>query len=61
MDVLEGMFYNVVCYLKLSGRSVGVRDADPRSPALKDDKYGGGTCRWIKDFPVGVKYLCVLH
>ena len=60
MEVLEGMFRNVVGYLKLGGRFVGVRDADPRSPALGNDKYGG-TCKWVKDFPGGVKYLCVLH
>jgi ubiquinone/menaquinone biosynthesis C-methylase UbiE len=60
IEVLEGMFRNVVCYLKLGGRFIGVRDADPRSPALENDKYGG-TCEWVKDFPGGVKYLCVLH
>ena len=37
-----------------------MRDRDPRSPALEHDKYGG-TYKWVKDFPGGVKYLCVLH
>jgi hypothetical protein len=60
MEVLEGMFRTVVGYLKLGGRFVGVRDADPRSPALENDKYGG-TCKWVKDFPGGVQYLCVLQ
>ncbi|OCL12149.1 S-adenosyl-L-methionine-dependent methyltransferase [Glonium stellatum] len=60
LEVLEGMFHNIVSYLKPGGRFVGVRDADPRSPALENNKYGG-TCTRIKDIPGGVKYLCVLH
>lgn len=60
MELLEGMFRNIVSYLKPGGRFVGVRDADPRSPALQNNKYGG-TCKWVNDIPGGVKYLCVLH
>ncbi|KAI9863589.1 MAG: hypothetical protein M1813_003612 [Trichoglossum hirsutum] len=60
VGVLEGMFRNVAGYLKPGGLFVGVRDADPRSPALETGIYGG-TCKWVKDIPGGVKYLCVLH
>ena len=60
MEVLEGMFRNVVGYLKPGGRFVGVRDADPTSPALENGKYGA-TCKWVKDIPGGAKYLAVLH
>ena len=60
MEVLEGMFHNIVSHLKPGGRFIGVRDADPWSPALKSNKYGG-SCSWIKEIPGGVKYLCVIH
>ncbi|EPE35076.1 S-adenosyl-L-methionine-dependent methyltransferase [Glarea lozoyensis ATCC 20868] len=60
VDVLEGMFRNIVAYLKPGGRFIGVRDADPWSPALRNGKYGG-SCTWIDKIPGGVKYLCVLH
>jgi SAM-dependent methyltransferase len=60
MDVLEGMFRNIVAYLKPGGRFIGVRDADPWSPALRNGKYGG-SCTWIDRIPGGVKYMCVLH
>lgn len=60
MEVLEAMFRNIDTYLKPGGRFVGVRDADPWSPALESGKYGG-SCRWVERIPGGVKYLCVLH
>jgi ubiquinone/menaquinone biosynthesis C-methylase UbiE len=60
MEVLEGMFRNIVDHLKPGGRFIGVRDADPWSPALKSRKYGG-YCEWVKDIPGGVQYLCVLN
>jgi SAM-dependent methyltransferase len=60
MEVLEGMFHNIVSYLKPGGRFIGVRDADPWSPALENGKYGG-SCTWIERMPGGVKYQCVLH
>ncbi|KAH6611941.1 S-adenosyl-L-methionine-dependent methyltransferase [Boeremia exigua] len=60
MEVLEGMFRNIVGYLKPGGRFIGVRDADPWSPALESKKYGG-YCEWLKDIPGGVQYLCVLN
>lgn len=59
-ELLQGMFRNIVRYLKPGGRFIGVRDADPYSPALKSSKYGG-TCKWVKEIPGGVKYLCVIH
>ncbi|KAK1765239.1 S-adenosyl-L-methionine-dependent methyltransferase [Phialemonium atrogriseum] len=60
IEVLEAMFRNIDTYLKPGGRFVGVRDADPWSPALESGKYGG-SCRWVERIPGGVKYLCVLH
>lgn len=60
MEVLEGMFRNIVDYLKPGGRFIGVRDADPWSPALESRKYGG-YCEWVKEIPGGVQYLCVLN
>ena len=60
MEVLEGMFRNIVDYLKPGGRFIGVRDADPWSPALQSRKYGG-YCEWVKEIPGGVQYLCVLN
>jgi ubiquinone/menaquinone biosynthesis C-methylase UbiE len=60
MEVLEGMFRNIFDHLKPGGRFIGVRDADPRSPALESRKYGG-YCEWMKDIPGGVQYLCVLN
>ena len=60
MEVLEGMFRNIAHYLKPGGLFVGIRDADPWSPALENSKYGG-TCRWIKNIPGGVRYLCVIN
>ena len=59
MEVLEGMFHNIVGYLKPGGRFVGVRDANPKSPAVLT-KYGG-SCTWIKDIPGGVKYGFKIH
>jgi ubiquinone/menaquinone biosynthesis C-methylase UbiE len=60
MEVLEGMFRNIVDHLKPGGRFIGVRDADPWSPALESRKYGG-YCEWVKKIPGGVQYLCVLN
>jgi hypothetical protein len=40
MEVLESMFCNIVSFLKPGGLFVGVRDADSRSPALENNKYG---------------------
>ena len=60
MPVLEGMFRNIAGYLKPGGRFIGVRDADPWSPALESRKYGGW-CEWVKEIPGGVQYLCVLN
>ena len=59
-DILEGMFQNIVSNLKPGGRFIGVRDADPWSPALEDGKYGG-SCAWVRKILGGVKYSCVLH
>jgi SAM-dependent methyltransferase len=60
MEVLEGMFRNIVKYLKPGGRFIGIRDADPWSPAIQGNKYGA-TCSRIREIPGGVKYHCVLH
>lgn len=60
MEILESMFRNIGTYLKPGGRFVGVRDADPWSPALASKKYGG-SCKWVERIPGGVKYMCVLH
>ncbi|KAI1770397.1 S-adenosyl-L-methionine-dependent methyltransferase [Hypoxylon cercidicola] len=59
MEVLEGIFRNIVAYLKPGGRFVGVRDADPWSPAIKE-KYGA-TYKWVKRIPGGIRYLCSIH
>ncbi|XXG95440.1 hypothetical protein Hte_001702 [Hypoxylon texense] len=59
MEVLEGIFRNIAAYLKPGGRFVGVRDADPWSPALVE-KYGA-TYEWVKRIPGGVRYRCTLH
>lgn len=60
MEVLEAMFRNIERFLRPGGRFVGVRDADPWSPALESGKYGG-SCKWVERIPGGVRYLCVLH
>jgi SAM-dependent methyltransferase len=60
MEVLEGMFRNIAGHLKAGGRFVGVRDADPWSPALQSGKYGG-TCSWINKMSGGVRYHCVIN
>lgn len=60
MEVLESMFQNIEAHLKPGGRFVGVRDADPWSPALESKKYGG-SCKWVESIPGGVKYMCVLN
>ncbi|RYO92111.1 hypothetical protein DL764_008180 [Monosporascus ibericus] len=60
MELLEAIFTNITSYLKPGGRFVGVRDADPWSPALESGKYGG-SCKWVERIPGGVKYMCVLH
>ncbi|PQE12709.1 Ubiquinone menaquinone biosynthesis C-methyltransferase protein [Rutstroemia sp. NJR-2017a BBW] len=60
MEVLEGMFQNIVKYLKPGGRFIGIRHADPWSPAFENNRYGV-SCPWIKEIPGGVKYYCVLH
>lgn len=49
VDVLEGMFRNIVDHLKPSGRFIGVRDSDPWSPALESRKYGG-YCEWVRKY-----------
>ena len=59
-EVLEAMFSNVVGYLKPGGRFVGVREADPRSPVLQDERYGC-TYKTIQEIPGGFKCLVVLH
>jgi hypothetical protein len=59
MGVLEGMFRNIVEHMKPGGLLVAARDGDPYSPALESGKYCG-TCKWIKEIPGGVRYLCVL-
>lgn len=59
-ELLQGMFHNIVRFLKPGGRFVGVRDADPYSPALESGKYGG-SCKWVEEIPGGVKYLCVIN
>ncbi|KAK9775134.1 hypothetical protein AB5N19_02136 [Seiridium cardinale] len=60
LNMVEDIFRNIVRFLKPGGRFIGVRDADPWSPALKEGKYGG-SCKWVERIPGGVKYLCVLH
>lgn len=60
MEGLEGMFRNIVGYLKPGGRLIGVRDAVSRDPALENSKYGG-SCKWVKNIPGGLRYLYVLH
>jgi SAM-dependent methyltransferase len=60
LEMVEAIFSNIVSHLKPGGRFVGVRDADPWSPALKDGRYGG-SCKWVKSIPGGVRYYCVLH
>ncbi|KAM3077607.1 hypothetical protein ACMFMG_006941 [Clarireedia jacksonii] len=60
VEVLEGMFRNIVTYLKPGGRFIGVRDADPWSPIMREGKYGA-TCSRVEEIPGGVKYHCVLH
>ncbi|ERF77058.1 hypothetical protein EPUS_09081 [Endocarpon pusillum Z07020] len=59
MEVLEGMFRNVVGYLKPGGRFVGVRDSNPTSPAILNAKYGA-MYKWVKKIPGGVKFLVML-
>lgn len=60
MEVLEGMFRNIVGYLKPGGRFVGVRVTDPTSPSLENGKYGV-TSKLVKDIPGGMKYVIVIH
>ncbi|RYP81030.1 hypothetical protein DL770_006020 [Monosporascus sp. CRB-9-2] len=60
VELLEAIFSNIVSHLKPGGRFVGVRDADPWSPALESGKYGG-SCKWVERIPRGAKYMCVLH
>ena len=60
IELLEAIFSNITSYLKTGGRFIGVRDADPWSPALESGKYGG-LCKWVERIPRGVRYKCVLH
>ena len=60
IEVLEGMFRNVIGHLKPGGLFVGVRDADLWSPALKSAKYGA-SCKWVERIPGGARYYCMLH
>lgn len=59
MELLEGMFQNIVDYLKPGGRFVGVRDANPKGAALTSGKYGA-IYKDLKEYPGGVRYRCVL-
>lgn len=56
----RAIFANMAAYLKPGGRFVGARDNDPWSPALENGRYGG-SCKWVKRIPGGVRYRCVLH
>lgn len=56
----EAVFANAAAYLKPGGRFVGARDHDPWSPALAGGRYGG-SCKWLRRIPGGVRYRCVLH
>jgi len=60
MELLERMFSNIVVNLKPGGRFVGVRDANPWSPAFEKHKYGA-SCTSVTKIPGGVKYYCILH
>ena len=56
----RAIFGNIAVHLKPGGRFVGARDNDPWSPALQGGRYGG-SCKWVRRIPGGVRYRCVLH
>ena len=60
VEILEGMFRNVVGYLKPGGLFVGARDTDPMDTPLESEKYGCWK-KWVKNIPGGVKYLLVMN
>jgi SAM-dependent methyltransferase len=60
IDMLEGMFHNIVDHLKPGGLFVGVRGADITAGALRDGKYGA-TYKNMKIIPGGIEYTVVLH
>lgn len=60
LEALEGIWANISLYLKPGGKFVGVRVADPYSPAVLDtDKYGVRLTN-VEPIPGGVKYICKL-
>ncbi|KAK5988194.1 hypothetical protein PT974_12334 [Cladobotryum mycophilum] len=60
VEVLEGMFHNIVGYLKPGGKFIGARDAGPRNLDLEKGKYGI-SCRDLEEIPGGLRYTCVIH
>jgi SAM-dependent methyltransferase len=60
IEMLEGMFQNVVDHLKPGGLFVGVRSADMKTAALRDGKYGA-SFQSVREIPGGVSYTVVLH
>ncbi|KAI0132849.1 methyltransferase-like protein [Xylariales sp. AK1849] len=55
IEVLEGMWQNVVANLKPGGRFVGVRSGNPKAPAVITGKYGATYKDW-EDIPGGIKF-----
>ncbi|KAI1775930.1 methyltransferase-like protein [Hypoxylon cercidicola] len=59
---LEGMWRNVVGCTRPGGRFVGVRSADPRSPAVADGRARYGvTYKDFEDGPEGVRFRYAIH
>ncbi|ORY65117.1 S-adenosyl-L-methionine-dependent methyltransferase [Pseudomassariella vexata] len=56
---LEGMWRNVVSYLRPGGRFVGVRSGDPQAPGITSGKYGT-TYKDHEEIPGGLKFRYVL-
>ncbi|KAG7292873.1 hypothetical protein NEMBOFW57_002918 [Staphylotrichum longicolle] len=58
-EVLEGMFHNIVGYLKSGGLFVGVRLGNPHSTILQTGQYGV-ILKDMEPFPGGVKFRAVI-
>lgn len=59
---LEGMWRNVVSYLRPGGRFVGVRSGDPRAPAVADGEARYGvTYKDFEDVADGIRFRYAIH
>lgn len=60
VEIFEGMWRNVIAYLKPGGKFLGIRVSDPYSPLLQNTEFGI-TVKDLRQIPDGVAYTVVIH